>query len=491
MRFSRVFYEAVFVKKYSVCKAFELAKEDVKTLYTAGESSKYMLLVNDKLAVKGKGKENKHKCFPIAKFEPGTLKKVGKTSLFSQVPANVQKFRGRQQEICEILAMLNQNRLVNILGPPGIGKTAISKVIANHIKDRQKFEDGIIYVTLRGCESAQMFLTRLTLAIQSSAKSNGIALTEFEKQISLDALSDSSSTLNHKEDERKMMSFIRNIIQNKEVLIVLDSCEDPLEDDCDQFVQQLESLLEECVNVKLLLTSRKYITNLEHFEEAPYHLHPLTPQATIRLLLDKVQRKIDTEEMTELLNFEIPDDHPIAMTFTQIHANALPQSTTEQLAQINSQQTTLATHPFTLMLGGHPQAISLVAPMLEHMTLSEVFQQLLDTNIMDALEDTDNHSYSSMRMSLEVSINHLKNKKPEALDLFKLFGLLPVGITQDELTELWGDMSWRPLKYQLIRSSMLVQKQAEKSFSLLPFMAIRAYELLEEDPEQKSKYHMK
>ena len=46
LRFSKVFYETIFVKKYSVCKAFALAKEDVKTLYTAGESSKYMLLIN-------------------------------------------------------------------------------------------------------------------------------------------------------------------------------------------------------------------------------------------------------------------------------------------------------------------------------------------------------------------------------------------------------------------------------------------------------------
>jgi len=33
----------------------------------------------------------------------------------------------------------------------------------------------------------------------------------------------------------------------------------------------------------------------------------------------------------------------------------------------------LINHPFTKILGGHPQAISLAAPMLEYKSLSELF----------------------------------------------------------------------------------------------------------------------
>lgn len=35
---------------------------------------------------------------------------------------------------------------------------------------------------------------------------------------------------------------------------------------------------------------------------------------------------------------------------------------------------TLLDHPFTEMLGGHPQAISLAAPLLEYKSLKEIFQ---------------------------------------------------------------------------------------------------------------------
>ena len=218
-----MFYESIFIKKYSVCKAFELAKEDVKTLYTAAESSKYMLLVNEKMNSSQKGKKFKHKCFPIAKYNEGRLTKIGTQPVFNSIPSNVDKFRGRQQEICEVLSLLNENRLVNVLGPPGIGKTAISRNICNHLKDRNKFCDGIIYVSMRGCESAQMFLTRLSLAIQTSAKNSGIKLDVLQACPSFDSSSDKDGSMMNKEDERKMLYFMVNVLRDKEALIVLDN----------------------------------------------------------------------------------------------------------------------------------------------------------------------------------------------------------------------------------------------------------------------------
>lgn len=225
----------------------------------------------------------------------------------------------------------------------------------------------------------------------------------------------------------------------------------------------------------MLLTSRRYINKLEHNQEAPYHLHPLKPQAAIRLLLDNVQRRMDPQEIQDLLNYEIPDDHPM----------------NEHFPLMNPDQMSLTSHPFTLMLGGHPQAISLAAPMLEHLSLCELFQQLLETNIMDALDNQEKHSYASMRMSLEITINNIKKNKPEALDLFKLFGLLPGGIRQDELNGLWGAKDWNKLKSHLIKASMLVHKPSENMLTLLPFMATKAFELLEENQDQKTEFHLK
>jgi len=69
----------------------------------------------------------------------------------------------REIEMYEITKLLNISRVVTISGPPGIGKTSISRNLANYYKERRMFKDGIIYIKLRGCTSAQMFLTRLSL----------------------------------------------------------------------------------------------------------------------------------------------------------------------------------------------------------------------------------------------------------------------------------------------------------------------------------------
>lgn len=70
--------------------------------------------------------------------------------IFDAIPSNVDCFIGRQQDMYEIINLLDFHRLVSILGPPGIGKTSISRNLANYLKDRKKFSDGIIYVGLRG-----------------------------------------------------------------------------------------------------------------------------------------------------------------------------------------------------------------------------------------------------------------------------------------------------------------------------------------------------
>lgn len=96
-----------------------------------------------------------------------------------------------------------------------------------------------------------------------------------------------------------------------------------------------------------------------------------------------------------------------------------------------------------------------------------------------------------MKISLEVSINYIKKSKIEALDLFMLIGLLPGGIKQPELNELYGSNAWKSYKDSLIRASLLVYKPAESMLTLLPFMNTIAYELLEEDNSKKVAFHLK
>lgn len=206
-----------------MCKAFEIAKEDIRTLINNGEANKFILLVNDNLDASGAGNKRKHKCFPITNFKEGTLTKHETVPFFDSIPSRVENFKGRQQEMCEIISLLQESRLVNILGPPGIGKTSLARNLGNHLKDRKRFYDGIIYVGLRGCESAQMFLTRLSLAIQNSAEQNEDHVNSLQKLTSQKENSENDDNLMNKEDEEKMRHFMVKILRNREVLIILDN----------------------------------------------------------------------------------------------------------------------------------------------------------------------------------------------------------------------------------------------------------------------------
>ena len=149
-------------------------------------------------------------------------------------------------------------------------------------------------------------------------------------------------------------------------------------------------------------------------------------------------------------------------------------------------------HPFILMLGGHPQAICLAASILEHQSLTKLFEQMLESNILDALGNQGKQSYASLRLSLDISIQNLKRNDIDSLNFFKFIGLLPGGVEEDELMQIWGDKRWEKYAEVLRKASLLVYKPAEKQYTLLPFMNSRAQELLEEDSNsQKIKFHLK
>eukprot|EP00345_Euplotes_harpa_P008334 CAMPEP_0168336432 /NCGR_PEP_ID=MMETSP0213-20121227/11538_1 /TAXON_ID=151035 /ORGANISM="Euplotes harpa, Strain FSP1.4" /LENGTH=226 /DNA_ID=CAMNT_0008341623 /DNA_START=1572 /DNA_END=2252 /DNA_ORIENTATION=- len=59
---------------------------------------------------------------------------------------------------------------------------------------------------------------------------------------------------------------------------------------------------------------------------------------------------------------------------------------------------------------------------------------------------------------------------------------------------MWGDTKWMSLKDALIRASLLVYKTDNNGsfvYSMLPFMSVRAYELLETNEDRKTIYHLK
>ena len=468
--FSKVFYETLFTKKYSVCDAYKTARKEVGETFSKSEANKFMLKIQED--------EFRHKCKGLTNLERGEFKNLTEKPLFDYVPSSIDGFIDRQREMYEIIKLLHENRVVSILGPPGIGKTSISRSLSNYLRDRKKFKDGIIYVRLRGCESAQMFLSRLSLILLTLCK-------EQNEKPSDDLMSEGPKVEHSEEDDEETAEdlILRNL-KDKDVLLILDNAEDPLTNDQIKFSMTLESIIDFCTKTRILVTSRTPLNMVGNNLEKIYRLEPMPKDSALKLLISKAPRRISNDEIKELLHCDIPRD------------SKLGQSLNFRFNMRRGDELKLVDHPFAILLGGHPQAISLAAPMLKDKTLKNLFLAFCKTNLMDVIDDSINikTAQTSLRVSLELSIQRVNEIKPKALDFFGLIGLLPGGVSNEELFELWGDDTWEPLKEELIGASLLTYKAEDNGsfiYSMLPFMSVRAHEHLDKAPDTKQDYHKK
>lgn len=103
----------------------------------------------------------------------------------------------------------------------------------------------------------------------------------------------------------------------------------------------------------------------------------------------------------------------------------------------------------------------------------------------------------SLKVSMDTSTLHMRNKEPEALNLFCLLGMLPGGISEIELPVCLQSEKWILLTETLRRASLLVERIEEnyqtlgasarglRVFYLLPFMNKYAQSLLSTFDRQK------
>ena len=273
-----------------------------------------------------------------------------------------------------------------------------------------------------------------------------------------------------------------NILNNKEILLILDNCDDPLENDNEHFTKHLAKIVESWIKLKILLSSRRPINKLVFNHEKVFNLYQLSKESALKLLIVKSPRALNNKEIIELLDCQIPIE-------SNLNQNRYQFANQKQYSQ-------LINHPFAELLGGHPQAISLAAPLLKDNSLKELFYAFCESNVLDVIDDPSvgQNPCTSLRVSLELSIERVRKNNEAALNLFGLIGMLPSGANKEEITEMWGDKSWVPLKDELVRASLLIFKidgTGSFVYNMLPFMSVRATEILEGDRYIYNEYHMK
>jgi len=85
-----------------------------------------------------------------------------------------------------------------------------------------------------------------------------------------------------------------------------------------------------------------------------------------------------------------------------------------------------------------------------------LWKMINSKNFMQNLHDLNPNF--SLKVSLDTSIAHMKRENEKAIDLFCLLGLLPGGITESDLTVVWGNEEWVVLSEHLRNASLLVDK---------------------------------
>lgn len=137
------------------------------------------------------------------------------------LPAELNSFIGRKREVAEIQSLLQENRLVTLVGPPGMGKTRLSLQVSRGAIEA--FPDGVYFVPLAPIQAVENMLWAITDRLDFQLESRGVPLEQ-----------------------------LQNHLRKKKLLLVLDNFEHLMAG-----AGLLPEILSAAPGVKMLVTSRE------------------------------------------------------------------------------------------------------------------------------------------------------------------------------------------------------------------------------------------
>jgi predicted ATPase/DNA-binding SARP family transcriptional activator len=174
----------------------------------------------------------------------------------TNLPARVTSFVGRDAEIQEVTALLRTNRLVNVIGPGGAGKTSLAIEVGRGLLD--SFERGVWVVELAPVSDPAMVV---------AAISDSLGLSE-----------DASGSVQARPATARLSVYLRN----KDLLLILDNCEHVVQ----AVAEVVDALLTTCPKVTILATSREVLATPAEFVWTIPPLAVPDQQADLRALRD-------------------------------------------------------------------------------------------------------------------------------------------------------------------------------------------------------------
>lgn len=439
--FSYSFYHAALTGK-SVHQAFEIARVrvSVEMHIPERESEKFVLLESSLLHADECPLYSSDGDTPRA-IEVNFTEKIcscnaqGVHSVFSDIsvgkwidvsppnrynktlPAVSESFVGRELELHTLAELVNHHRFVTIRGPPGIGKSTLSIRLAHFLAERNVFPDGVAFIRLRDVQS----LEGMESAIKSSLFPDG-----------------------GKEKEIPLYQALADV----KALLVLDNMEDPINASPSAVRELMLHILQSTPHVSFLMTARQAMGGgISDFDEKVISLNRLSHFHAADLFLKKSPRPLLVSEIGD-----VGTDEKTGKTSSMSILDALMN------------------HPLMAFLDGHPQAISLCAPLLQDRSLSELTRAVLNRGVSElqvvGLPAHDRSAVNTLVTSLGVSLEQVRTHHgPDAIRFFALLGLLPAGAMPVDFKSLWGN-KWEVLVETLLRFS-LIQRNRIPGFALV------------------------
>ncbi|BAY29336.1 hypothetical protein NIES2107_11770 [Nostoc carneum NIES-2107] len=383
--FSRRLYQALFNQE-SVANSFLVSRNAVKL------DDKLRKLFNSQTFQQGVNFDEafKFRLLPQAShhesliIEPANSHQV----IYPQwsntnIPRNDPNFVGRRQEIHQVIKALVDldKRCIALHGMGGIGKTALAYAIGQWLHERDRYKDGVWFISVRDTDSVGTLITK----VKQSLELKSFAL---EKEL-----------------------------RNSRLLLILDDLDQLIEKESNELIELLNSLLEQCPHLRLLLTSR-----------------------------DSLVRDIVSCHQEEVCSMGASETREIFKKYAPSHTQ---WGNNDDLAE-----------DFNLLvqfLDGYPLPIKLAASyMAETQCTLKMLCEDLEIEPLEVLNSysPEERRERSLRITLERSFEMLS---VEGQDIFPLLAFFPSGLSRDLARVIWGRSGNKALM-ELLKFSM-----AEKS----------------------------
>lgn len=268
--------------------------------------------------------------------------------------------------------------------------------VMHQLAERALIKGGFVWVNTNGIKSIEVFARKLTIdVIDENQYLFGMQQKEISDELNKDCLS----------SFKKVIKQLGQL--NTTIIFIIENCEGLIEHQVSEFKEILSFIQKEAEMSKIVLTSTM---RLKDSNEDLIVIDGLNAQQSVTLFRQATHRLITIKEEQEL--FE-----------------ATPgwgKQTKKRLYE----------HELWQLIGGNPQSILLIAPMLndhtDRKTLLDIYK-ILKSDKINRIINKENMNIgegltASMRISMEAAFKKIEAEDEEALDLFFIVSLFAGGV---------------------------------------------------------------